>query len=90
MATKAMEELMEVARDKALTVSEQMVAVLRCETPSELVGVFEPLLIRDALADLAVKNIMVETGLEEYSALEKLGAELLKQSAGIIEDKTDV
>lgn len=64
-------------------ITKQMRTALKCETPSELSGVFEPNLIRQAINDLELKGLLVEVGMEEWTALETLAYELLKQSTGI-------
>lgn len=65
------------------SITNQMRTILKCETLSELCGVFEPNMILGAINELELKGVMVAAGLEEYSALDELAYELLKQSAGI-------
>jgi hypothetical protein len=83
VVTNKVNQMIEEATPRSQKLGEQMVEALRCQRSAELKGTFEPEMIRDAIADLAVKNILVEVGMEEWSDLEKLGYELLKQSAGI-------
>ena len=66
-----------------MDVTKQMRTVLRCQTPSELSGVLKPNMIRDAINELEIKGVLVKNGMDEYTALDKLAYEVLKQSAGI-------
>ena len=65
------------------SITNRMRTVLKCETPTELSAVIEPDLIKRAINDLEFKGIMVTIELEEWTSLERLAYELLKQSAGI-------
>ena len=64
-------------------ITQRMRTVLNHKTPTELSAVIEPDLIKSAINDLEMKGLMVHLELEEWTALERLAYELLKQSSGI-------
>jgi len=48
-----------------------------------LCGRFDPKLIKEAINDLELKGLLVAAEMDEWTPLDRLAYELLKQSAGI-------